>query len=189
MTATSDDPDFLPPRKDRLLRERVHEWFDLDYESPYMLLVADVSGHGREVSEIAVTLRDLMRRFVNYLDQSRFVEELVRRALPGLALTHLPVPPAAVSPRVSGRTRCRTYTSKRGNTPPTRKSTRQLLPMGRACESSATSAPPSGMPQNMPAAVRARCCGALTSTASAEMFGSAAPKPTPESRRARKNAA
>ncbi len=31
---------------------------------------------------------------------ARFVPELVRRALPGMALTHLPVPPAAVSPRV-----------------------------------------------------------------------------------------
>jgi type VI secretion system protein ImpJ len=31
---------------------------------------------------------------------SRFIGELVRRALPGLTLTHLPLPPAAVSPRV-----------------------------------------------------------------------------------------
>jgi type VI secretion system protein ImpJ len=31
---------------------------------------------------------------------ARFVAELVRRALPGMALTHLPVPPAALSPRV-----------------------------------------------------------------------------------------
>ncbi|HMD35041.1 MAG TPA: carbamoyltransferase [Vicinamibacterales bacterium] len=30
-----------------VLRERVHEWFDLDDESPYMLLVADVSPHRR----------------------------------------------------------------------------------------------------------------------------------------------
>jgi len=30
-----------------VLRERVSEWFDLDYESPYMLLVADVSAHRR----------------------------------------------------------------------------------------------------------------------------------------------
>jgi len=42
------------------------------------LLVADVSGHGSEVSEIAVTLRGLMRKFVNFLDQSRFVESLNR---------------------------------------------------------------------------------------------------------------
>jgi type VI secretion system protein ImpJ len=31
---------------------------------------------------------------------ARFVPELVRRALPGMVLTHLPVPPAALSPRV-----------------------------------------------------------------------------------------
>jgi sigma-B regulation protein RsbU (phosphoserine phosphatase) len=37
------------------------------------LLVADVSGHGQSVRDIAATLRDLMRRYVNYLDQSRFV--------------------------------------------------------------------------------------------------------------------
>jgi len=37
------------------------------------LLVADVSGHGPAVRHIAVSLRDLMRRYVNYLDQSRFV--------------------------------------------------------------------------------------------------------------------
>src|SRR5215207_5457314 len=37
------------------------------------LLVADVSGHGERVRAVAVQLRDLMRRFVNYLDQSKFV--------------------------------------------------------------------------------------------------------------------
>jgi hypothetical protein len=37
------------------------------------LLVADVSGHGEKVRAIAVQLRDLMRRFVNYVDQSKFV--------------------------------------------------------------------------------------------------------------------
>ncbi len=42
------------------------------------LLVADVSGHGSEVSEIAIALRGLMRKFVNFLDQSRFVESLNR---------------------------------------------------------------------------------------------------------------
>ena len=31
---------------------------------------------------------------------SQFVPELVKRALPGCALTHLPVPPAAISARV-----------------------------------------------------------------------------------------
>src|SRR5258706_740280 len=37
------------------------------------LLVADIAGHGQSMREVAVTLRDLMRRYVNYLDQSRFV--------------------------------------------------------------------------------------------------------------------
>ncbi len=37
------------------------------------LLVADVSGHGQAVRSVAVSLRDMMRRFINYLDQSRFV--------------------------------------------------------------------------------------------------------------------
>lgn len=40
------------------------------------LLLADVSGHGFEVSDVAVTLRDLMRRHMNYLDQSSFVSTL-----------------------------------------------------------------------------------------------------------------
>lgn len=40
------------------------------------LLVADVSGHGASVATIATELRTLMRRFVNYLDQTRFVGEL-----------------------------------------------------------------------------------------------------------------
>lgn len=40
------------------------------------LLVADVSGHGAEVAEVAVSLRTLMRRFVNYADQTRLVRGL-----------------------------------------------------------------------------------------------------------------
>jgi hypothetical protein len=40
------------------------------------LLVADVSGHGTKVSELARSLRDCMRRHVNFLDQSRFVRQL-----------------------------------------------------------------------------------------------------------------
>lgn len=42
------------------------------------LLIADVSGHGLGVSEIAIRLRNLMRQFVNYLDQTRFAESLNR---------------------------------------------------------------------------------------------------------------
>lgn len=43
------------------------------------LLVADVSGHGAESQQPAKALRDLMRRYVNYLDQTRFVEEMNRQ--------------------------------------------------------------------------------------------------------------
>ncbi len=37
------------------------------------LLLADVSGHGEVVSKVAIALRDLMRRNVNYIKQTRFV--------------------------------------------------------------------------------------------------------------------
>jgi len=40
------------------------------------LLVADVAGHGAASEEPARVLRDLMRKYVNYLDQTRFVEEM-----------------------------------------------------------------------------------------------------------------
>ncbi|MFT7616624.1 MAG: sigma-B regulation protein RsbU (phosphoserine phosphatase) [Planctomycetota bacterium] len=40
------------------------------------MLLADVSGHGQEVARISDQLCRLMRRFVNYIDQSRFVEDL-----------------------------------------------------------------------------------------------------------------
>jgi serine phosphatase RsbU (regulator of sigma subunit) len=40
------------------------------------LLVADVSGHGEAVREVAMDLRDLMRKNVNYLDQARFVASM-----------------------------------------------------------------------------------------------------------------
>lgn len=43
------------------------------------LLVADVSGHGAASQQPAKALRDLMRRYVNYLDQTRFVEEMNRQ--------------------------------------------------------------------------------------------------------------
>lgn len=43
------------------------------------LLLADVSGHGSEVSEVAVGLRDLMRRNVNMIRQNRFVEAMNRQ--------------------------------------------------------------------------------------------------------------
>lgn len=40
------------------------------------LLVADVSGHGSAVHDMAVGLRALMRKFVNYIDQARFVQAM-----------------------------------------------------------------------------------------------------------------
>lgn len=42
------------------------------------LLVADVSGHGEAVSGTAVTLRGLMRRYINYIDQKKFVRAMNR---------------------------------------------------------------------------------------------------------------
>jgi phosphoserine phosphatase RsbU/P len=43
------------------------------------LLLADVSGHGDAVAESALALRKLMRRYVNFLDQSKFVRSLNRQ--------------------------------------------------------------------------------------------------------------
>jgi hypothetical protein len=43
------------------------------------MLVADVSGHGAVVCDAAGGLRSLMRRYVNYIDQTEFVHEMNRR--------------------------------------------------------------------------------------------------------------
>lgn len=40
------------------------------------VLVADVAGHGERVAQLAVGLRGLMRRYINYLDQTAFVRQL-----------------------------------------------------------------------------------------------------------------
>ncbi len=40
------------------------------------ILVADVSGHGQQVARVAGSLRALMRRYVNYIDQARLVRGL-----------------------------------------------------------------------------------------------------------------
>lgn len=40
------------------------------------MMIADVSGHGVGVSKIAGTLRNLMRRYVNYVDQREFFKRL-----------------------------------------------------------------------------------------------------------------
>ena len=42
------------------------------------LLLADVSGHGDAVAESAKSLRKLMRRYVNFLDQTKFVRSMNR---------------------------------------------------------------------------------------------------------------
>lgn len=43
------------------------------------LLVADVSGHGESVSTIALQLRTLMRRYVNYISPAKFMEAMNAR--------------------------------------------------------------------------------------------------------------
>ena len=45
------------------------------------MLLADVSGHGEEVATVSNELRKLMRRFVNFIDQSHFVSSLNRSFL------------------------------------------------------------------------------------------------------------
>lgn len=40
------------------------------------VLIADVSGHGQGVADVAVTLRNLMRRYINFVDQKRLVRSL-----------------------------------------------------------------------------------------------------------------
>ncbi len=40
------------------------------------LLLADVAGHGAAVADVAVRLRGLMRRFVNFIDQAAFVRSM-----------------------------------------------------------------------------------------------------------------
>ncbi len=51
------------------------------------VLIADVAGHGEKVATLAVRLRNLMRRYVNYVDQTTLVEqinnEFLRVAEPG----------------------------------------------------------------------------------------------------------
>lgn len=43
------------------------------------MIVADVSGHGKEVATIAANLRRLMGRFANYIDQTQFVGAVNKR--------------------------------------------------------------------------------------------------------------
>ena len=41
-------------------------------------MIADVAGHGRSASDLAIKLRRLMRKNINRLDQTRFIRELNR---------------------------------------------------------------------------------------------------------------
>ncbi len=50
------------------------------------LMVADVAGHGSEVSETARTLRSLIRRYMNHIDQRKFVQAM-NEAFTGLVQT------------------------------------------------------------------------------------------------------
>jgi len=43
------------------------------------MLLADVSGHGSKVAETASSLRGLMRKYVNFIDQTRFVQSMNRQ--------------------------------------------------------------------------------------------------------------
>lgn len=55
------------------------------------VLLADVSGHGLAVSQLALRLRGLMRQFVNYVDHTKLVEKLNQEfaavASPGMFAT------------------------------------------------------------------------------------------------------
>jgi serine phosphatase RsbU (regulator of sigma subunit) len=57
------------------------------------LLLADVSGHGQVVADLARRLRDLMRRYMNYVDQGKLVaglnSEFVQQASAGRFATAL----------------------------------------------------------------------------------------------------
>ncbi len=42
------------------------------------VLIADVAGHGEQVAKVAVRLRNLMRQYVNYVDQTKLMGEINR---------------------------------------------------------------------------------------------------------------
>jgi serine phosphatase RsbU (regulator of sigma subunit) len=42
------------------------------------ILIADVAGHGEQVATLALRLRNLMRRYVNYVDQTKLMGEINR---------------------------------------------------------------------------------------------------------------
>jgi hypothetical protein len=42
------------------------------------VLIADVAGHGEQVASLALKLRGILRKNVNYVDQSRFMRQMNR---------------------------------------------------------------------------------------------------------------
>ena len=70
-----------------------------------------------------------------------------------------------------------------GSTPPRKNSVRQSNPGGSSWVVRAASPPPTGMPQNMIAAVDAALPGRLISEAIAIRLGKAAPNPRPAQNR------
>jgi serine phosphatase RsbU (regulator of sigma subunit) len=71
----------------------VHYISQCGHSSIVRFIVADVSGHGAAVSNIAAELRKLMRKHLNKVDQTRFVralnEELTRHSTGGTFATAL----------------------------------------------------------------------------------------------------
>jgi hypothetical protein len=92
-----------------------------------------------------------------------------------------------VRDKVSGISRHSAGIMSIGRMPPIRNNTRQSKPGGKTWVTSAEIPPPTGMPQNMMAAVEAAFSGLLISAAMAIMFGSAAPNPSPAQKRTAKS--
>ena len=86
------------------------------------LLVADVCGHGSAVSDVAMHLRKLMRRYVNYHDQTKFIREIDRE------FADLKRAPGAFATAVAITFECvgnRFVMCNAGHPPPLRYSTRR----------------------------------------------------------------
>lgn len=83
---TATDNGVIMPGLDAWVYARPYEGDDAGGDIHYVsscatgritrILVADVSGHGHQVAQVALSLRALMRRYVNYIDQSRVVQGL-----------------------------------------------------------------------------------------------------------------
>jgi serine phosphatase RsbU (regulator of sigma subunit) len=99
------------------------------------LLIADVSGHGQGVSDVAMHLRKLMRRYINYHDQTKFVREIDRefaalKQTPGTFATAVAITFESVGNRFK--------MCNAGHPPPVRYSTRRKRwePMDRPSDDS-----------------------------------------------------